>query len=61
MKNNFIVTFFCLFGSIYTFNSTLMLINYSLLQDKKVPIKLNIINGMTLVISGSIYIYIVFI
>ncbi len=54
---NIIITSFCLFGSIYTFNSTLMLINHSLIQDKIVPNQLHIINGMTLVVSGTIFVY----
>ena len=54
---NIIITSFCLFGSIYTFNLSLMLINRSLLHDKPVPINLHILNGMTLVISGTIFVY----
>jgi hypothetical protein len=34
-----------------------MLINHSLIQDKIVPNQLHIINGMTLVVSGTIFVY----
>jgi hypothetical protein len=57
MNNNIIITSFCLFGSFYTFNSTLRLINKSILESKTEPIDLHILNGMTLVISlySSVY------
>jgi hypothetical protein len=45
------------FGSIFTFNSSLALINHSLLQDNPAQYKLHILNGATFIISGSIFIY----
>lgn len=47
----------CFFGSILTFNLSLAIINHSLLQDKPIPHNLHILNGITLIISGSIFIY----
>ena len=57
MNNNIIITSFCLFGSFYTFNSTMRLINKSFIEGKTDQVDLNILNGMTLVISlyGSVY------
>ena len=55
MKN--IIIFFSLFGSICSFNLSLMLINHSLLQNKPIPFNLHILNITTLVISGTIFIH----
>jgi hypothetical protein len=46
-----------LFCSVYLCAKSLELINRSLLENKKIPNKLFIINGLTFVISGSIYVY----
>ena len=46
-----------LFGSFYLFSTSLVLINMSLLENKKIPNKLIIINGLTFIVSGSICIY----
>ena len=45
----------CLFGSVYIFSKSLKLINESLLLDKKIKNKLIIINGLTFLISSSIW------
>lgn len=48
----------CLFGSFYLCSTSLILINRSLLENKKkIPNELNIINGLTFLVSGSIIIY----
>jgi hypothetical protein len=54
---NSIILSSCLFGSIYLFSVTLTLINNSLLENRKMPRKLIIINGLTFLFSGSIIIY----
>lgn len=56
MYNHFIVSS-CLFGSFYIFGETLMLTNRALLEDKKIPNKLFIINSLTMLVSGSIIVY----
>jgi hypothetical protein len=47
----------CLFGSIYLCSTSLELINKLLLENKKIPNKLIIINGLVFVMSGTILIY----
>ena len=47
-----------LLSSAYLCSNSIMLINQTLLHDKKIPLHLNIINGLTFVISGSIFTYI---
>jgi hypothetical protein len=47
----------CLFGSFYLYSISLGLINRSLLENKKIPNKLIIINGLTFLVSGSIVVY----
>ena len=54
---NSIILSSCLFGSFYLFSVSLGLINYSFLENKKIPNILIIINGLTFVISGSMVIY----
>jgi hypothetical protein len=46
----------CLFGSVYIFSKSLELINMSLLENKKIPRKLIVINGLAFIFSGSIII-----
>ncbi len=46
----------CLFGSVYLMSISLGLINRSLLKNKKLPRKLIIINGLTFLVSSSIFI-----
>ena len=43
-----------LFGSIFLFSTSLILTNRALLEDKKVPNGVFIINGLTMLVSGSI-------
>jgi hypothetical protein len=47
----------CLFGSFYLFSISLSLTNKALLEDKKIPNELFIINGLTMLASGSIVVY----
>jgi hypothetical protein len=43
-----------LFGSCYLFGKSLQLINESLLQNKKVPNELHVLNILTFMLSGSV-------
>ena len=54
---NSIILSSCLFGSVYLMCKSLELINRSLLENKKIPHELIIINGLTFVASGSMFIY----
>lgn len=54
---NSIILSSCLFGSVYIFSKSLELINISLLEYNKTPHKLILINGLSFMISGSIFIY----
>lgn len=54
--NNSIIISSCLFGSVYLTSISLGLINKSLLEDKKIPRELVIINSLTFLVSGSIFI-----
>ena len=53
---NSIITSSCLFGSVYIFSKSLKLIN-DLFLEPKIKYGLFIINSLTLVISGSIFLY----
>ena len=46
-----------LFGSFYLCSTSLILINRSFLENKKILNELNIINGLIFLVSGSIVIY----
>ena len=46
----------CLFGSVYLFSNSLKLINESALSNKNGS-TMNVINGFTLIVSGSMFIY----
>jgi len=46
-----------LFGSVYLFSTSLFVINMSFLENKKMYNNLIIINGVTLLISGSVFLY----
>jgi len=46
-----------LFGSIFLFSTSLILTNRALLEDKKIPNGVFIINGLTMLVSGSIIVY----
>ena len=54
---NSIILSSCLFGSVYIFSKSLENINKSFLENKKIPNKLIIINGLTCIISGSVFLY----
>ena len=53
---NSIILFSSLLGSVYLMAKSLELINSSLLENKKIPPELIIINGLTFVASGYIFI-----
>jgi hypothetical protein len=53
----FIILSSSLFGSFYLCSISLLLINRSLLENKKLPNELIIINGLTFLVSSSIVIY----
>ena len=55
MSNN-IILFSSLFGSVYLIGKSLDLINRSLLENKKIPRELIIMNGLTFVMSGYVFI-----
>ena len=56
MYNSIILTS-CVFGSVYIFSKSLENINRSLLENKKIPNNLIIINGLTYIFSGSVFLY----
>lgn len=47
----------CLFGSFNLFATSLALINWTLLSNKKIPNVLIIINSLSFAVSGSIVLY----
>jgi len=55
--NNYIILSSCLYGSVFLFATSLTLTNKALLEDKKIPKELYMINGLTMLVSGSIVIY----
>ena len=55
-NNNSIILSTCLFGSVYLFSNSLKLINESILKGKSL-VQLHIINGLSFIISGSIFTY----
>ncbi len=57
IMNNSIILSACLFGSVYIFSTSLENINRPFLENKKISNKLIMINGLTCLISGSIFIY----
>ncbi len=46
-----------LFGSVYLCGISFVLINNSMMENKKMPNKLMLFNGLTFMISGSIIVY----
>ena len=54
--SNSIILSSCLFGSVYLMSKSLELINRSVLDNKKMPHELIIFNGLTFVVSSSIFI-----
>ena len=55
--SNSIILSSCLFGSVYMFSTSLIAINMSFIENKKIPNKLMIVNGLTCIISGSVFLY----
>lgn len=55
--SNSIILSSCLFGSVYLFSTSLTAINMSFSENKKIPNKLMIVNGLTCIISGSVFLY----
>ena len=56
MYNHIILTS-SLFGYIFLFSTSLILTNRAILEDKKIPNGVFIINGLTMLVSGSIIVY----
>lgn len=54
--SNSIILFSTLFGSVYLLSTSLILINNSLVKNKRPSTELIIINGLTFVVSGYIFI-----
>ena len=54
---NHIILSSSLFGSIFLFSTSLILTNRVLLEDKKYKMECCIINGLTMLVSGSIIVY----
>lgn len=54
--SNSIILFSSLFGSVYLMAKSLELTNRALLENKKIPNELIIINGLTFVMSSYIFI-----
>ena len=54
---NSIILSACLFGSVYICSTSLQSINMSFLENKKIQNNLIIINGLTFIISGSVFLY----
>ena len=54
--SNSIILSSCLFGSVYLMSKSLELINRPVLNNKKMPQELIIFNGLTFVVSSSIFI-----
>lgn len=54
---NSIILSSCLFGSYYLFSISLQLINKTLLEDKKIPVKLMLLNGFTFGMFGFMVVY----
>jgi hypothetical protein len=46
-----------LFGSVYLCSTTLTLINMAHIENKKMPNKLIVLNGLTFIMTGSLVIY----
>ena len=54
---NYIILSSSLFGSVYLFSKSLELINRSHLENKQMIHNLILINGLTFMLSGSIFLY----
>ncbi len=53
---NSIITSSCLFGSVYIFSKSLINLNNAFLEEKTNK-KIIIMNGLTFLLSGSVFIY----
>ena len=53
---NSIILSSCLFGSVYIFSTSLQEINRSFLENKQIQ-NILIINGVTFIIFGSVFLY----
>jgi hypothetical protein len=51
-----IIIFFTLYGSVYLLSTSLILINHSMIKNKRPPTELIIINGLVFFASGYIFI-----
>jgi hypothetical protein len=51
-----IILFFTLYGSVYLLSTSLILINHSMIKNKRPPTELIIINGLVFFASGYIFI-----
>lgn len=58
MQNSIIVSS-CLFGSVYMCSTALQTINQAFLENKKIPNDLILINGLTFLISGAVFLHVV--
>ena len=45
------------FGSVYLFSKSMEFMNRVYLEDKKIPDKLIVLNGLTFVMTGTIILY----
>jgi hypothetical protein len=55
MSNSLILSS-CLFGSVYLMSKSLELMNRQVLDNKRLPKELIIFNGLTFVVSSSVFI-----
>jgi hypothetical protein len=55
--SNSIILSSCLFGSVYIFSKSFESINMSFSENKKIPNKLIVVNGIICLISGSVFLY----
>lgn len=47
------------FGSMYLFANSLKIISHSILMKTNIPMPLYLMNGLTMIISGTTFIYII--
>ncbi len=57
--HNSIILASCVFGSVYIFSKSLENINRPFLGNKQIPNNLIIINGLTCIFSGSLFLYVI--
>ena len=56
MTNSIVVISSCLFGSVYLMTKSLELINNHPFEDSKTKHGIIILNGLTFIVSGSIFV-----